>query len=455
MLFCDQILMKHPSWVEKQQNVMKRLTLDYSCTSDWDPDKQLVSDIDFTSVWNSGRAFAETELNRTKHKGQKCDFAQLASEGKTLLKPLNGKTKIGLHEVEIDLSMDFDETVTDDVEVRVVNDSFIDVIDQANTHETQIEIDSTFVYKASVLGSLFSGDRISKDRLRRVQGMTRTNKGFGSDDLSIDTMIMVGDPILVTTERGELQIAMIMGMCQAGKKEKRIPVERLSDKNVQLDVKIMFMDLQEGNNWYVWNGECIGSQFKSDGSKVFPICPELREVNGEFMYSFDRQVILDMGVGMNVSSQGEGATVSRNTTSSKKDKLKLCIICKKEIDLLKMRTHIGMHITKEDFLNETLVDVCGFCGGIACSNRLEVSSSQGGDDFYKYVSNCQYKVDTKRKSKFSVRCKCTNHLQKCNICKCDFWTYAGHMHYELMHPNFEVPSFVTEEERKAVKGLKN
>ena len=71
MSFCDQILMKHPSWVKKQQNVMKRLTLDYSCTSDWDPGKQLVSDIDFTSVWNSGRAFAETELNRTKHKGQK------------------------------------------------------------------------------------------------------------------------------------------------------------------------------------------------------------------------------------------------------------------------------------------------------------------------------------------------------------------------------------------------
>ena len=104
-----------------------------------------------------------------------------------------------------------------------------------------------------------------------------------------------------------------------------------------------------------------------------PICSELREVNGEFMYSFDRQVILDMGVGMNVSSQREGATVSRNTTSGKKDTLlKLCIICKKEIDLLKMRIH-SMHIMKEDFLNETLVNVCGFCGRIACSNRLEVS----------------------------------------------------------------------------------
>ena len=142
--------------------------------------------------------------------------------------------------------MDFDETVTDDVEVVVVNDSLIDVIDQANMHNTQIEVDSTFVCKASVLRSLFSGDRVSKDRLRHVQGMTSTIKGFGSDDLSIDNMIMVGDPILVTTERGELQIAMIMGMSQAGKKEKRIPFKRLSEKNVQ--VKIMFMDLLAGKN---------------------------------------------------------------------------------------------------------------------------------------------------------------------------------------------------------------
>ena len=43
-----------------------------------------------------------------------------------------------------------------------------------------------------------------------------------------------------------------------------------------------------------------------------------------------------------------------------------------------MHTQIGMHM----ILNETLVNMCGFCGGKACSNRLEVSFSKGGDDFY-------------------------------------------------------------------------
>ena len=106
-------------------------------------------------------------------------------------------------------------------------------------------------------------------------------------------MIMVGDPILVTTERCELQTAMITGMSQAGKKEKRIPINVYGSSRRKLLVCM---------EWRI--------QFKSDGSKVFLICPELR-VNDEFMYSFDRQVIFDMGVGMNVGSQQEGATVSR------------------------------------------------------------------------------------------------------------------------------------------------
>ena len=46
-------------------------------------------------------------------------------------------------------------------------------------------------------------------------------------------------------------------------------------------------------------------------------------------------------------------------------------------DLLKMHTNIGMHIMKEDILNEILVNKSGFCGGVTCSNRSEVSTSKG------------------------------------------------------------------------------
>ena len=172
------------------------------------------------SVWNSGRAIAETELNKTKHKGQKCDYAKLASEGKTLIKPFNGKTTIGLHEVEIDFSMDMDgEVDSNEMDVTCENERFFDVIEQPNGHDTQIQSDNKYVYKASVLRSLFSADKMWKDHLRRVQGMTRSNTVSATDDLRIDKLIMIGDPILVSTE-SDLKIATIMGMAQGGKKER-------------------------------------------------------------------------------------------------------------------------------------------------------------------------------------------------------------------------------------------
>ena len=76
---------------------------------------------------------------------------------------------------------------------------------------TQIEVESTFAYKAYVLRSLLSGERMSKGRLRHVRHV--------QDELSTDNMIIVDDPILVTMIRCELQITMIRGMSKAGKKE--------------------------------------------------------------------------------------------------------------------------------------------------------------------------------------------------------------------------------------------
>ena len=61
-----------------------------------------------------------------------------------MLKPFNGKTTIGLHEVEIDFSMDIDgATESNEMDVTCENESFIDVIEQANAHDTQIEIEDT------------------------------------------------------------------------------------------------------------------------------------------------------------------------------------------------------------------------------------------------------------------------------------------------------------------------
>ena len=75
------------------------------------------------------------------------------------------------------------------------------------THDPQIEIDGKHVYKATAVKSLFSANPLSKDRLRRVRGLSKfTDVGEDTpSDLSIDSSVMVGDPLLVNV-KGTLEL---------------------------------------------------------------------------------------------------------------------------------------------------------------------------------------------------------------------------------------------------------
>ena len=88
-----------------------------------------------------------------------------------------------------------------------------------------------------------------------------------------------------------------------------------------------------------------------------------------------------------------------------------------------MCTHIGMHITKEDILNETLVNKCGLCGGIAYSNTLKVSFSQGGDDFYKYVKQLPVQLTSKENLNFQYVANIPSSCRNVRYAKAIF----GHM----------------------------
>ena len=90
-----------------------------------------------------------------------------------------------------------------------------------NNNDTQIDVDGVFfIYKSMVLKSLFSGDKMPKDRLYLVQSMARTMNATTS--LNRENVIMAGDLILVSMEKCELQTAMVNGITKGGKKEKII-----------------------------------------------------------------------------------------------------------------------------------------------------------------------------------------------------------------------------------------
>lgn len=79
----------------------------------------------------------------------------------------------------------------------------IDVISQPQStgkikHDPQIMVDGTYVYKATILKNAFSDSPLSRDRLRRVQGLTKfITQGNESNANAIEDAIMVGDPLII------------------------------------------------------------------------------------------------------------------------------------------------------------------------------------------------------------------------------------------------------------------
>ena len=86
MQLCTDMTYKHPEWFKHNRSTMQRLCLDYSNPKDWKKERLILRDIDLLSVWNTGRAVAEQNLNKfPKYQGDVSDFTQLALQGFTLL----------------------------------------------------------------------------------------------------------------------------------------------------------------------------------------------------------------------------------------------------------------------------------------------------------------------------------------------------------------------------------
>lgn len=164
---------------------------------------------------------------------------------------------------------------------------------------------------------------------------------------------------------------------------------------------------------------------------------------------------LDLNVGINVNTNENTNTSGHSASSSSSNpsqssNLVDCYICKKKVDLISMRKHVGHHI-----LSKTVsgINVCGFCGRNTCENVLKRSSTKGTTVYFKVQSNCSYHVEYRKIPTFSTRNPCSNHLIPCTVCKASIWTVYNVMHhYTERHPGLEVPILVTEQEiRKMLK----
>ena len=153
-------------------------------------------------------------------------------EGITLNKP-HGKVigvsdKVTVHnnetdvtDIDININNDSDDNENDqDGHSAIINEELIDEDDNENANiadETSedddmddidlsdvvnpktITIDNKEVYKSNVLKQFYSSQPLSKDRLKRVRGVTKTagyEKDSGDGVENLDSLIYCGDPVV-------------------------------------------------------------------------------------------------------------------------------------------------------------------------------------------------------------------------------------------------------------------
>ena len=77
MLYCTRaskevmdILDRHPEWTKKNHKFMKRLSLDYSSSANWNCEELILRDIDIKSCWDHGRRCLEIFIENSYYYSQ-------------------------------------------------------------------------------------------------------------------------------------------------------------------------------------------------------------------------------------------------------------------------------------------------------------------------------------------------------------------------------------------------
>ena len=469
LIFCsrameevDRILENHPTWVSSTGKVMRRLALDYSKTSNWDVTKLCLDGVDIKAAWESGRFHVENSPLFSNE----LDIVDLVTSKVTMLRPF-GKRKIGVrplknasatnesNEVEDDDDGDEyeedDENDDNDGDVETVdgagdgngdndNDnneavqaeaseasSVIDYVQepsQTKTSDCQICVDDTWFYKASVVRQTFNGTSSSNDRLKRVEGLSKFCNGTNSAAKNVDNIVMQNDPILYKST-----LALVQKLMVGGKETKYIDGDALHDKNVSLVLQKLKLDLD--GELYFATGETSGKEIKAIGEHCRMIQPQL--VEGKL--AFNKSLVFDLAVDMQQTSgsSSSGARASATKDESKKP----CKICKKNIPLKRMRTHIGRHIIRREVPDDC--NRCGWCGSTQCyPTTLVKTTKKAGIWHYKPSSKCEYQQFLHRKpAKANRDNPCSNWVEWCKVCGGELWKYNMPAHYAEKHSSHE------------------
>ena len=469
MAATDKLLTQtHPEW-SKKGRTQRRLQLDYSNPGVWNKEALVLGDVNIRAVWRGGFHQALGLLP--------ADEAELLEDivfddQLTLRCPLKSGRVVGVKhnknpapsvlDIEEEEEEDEEEEEEDEdwstSDEHVVDEEVLVTSEENENNETLAEVisctDSTSlpyfiiegkkIYKTSCLKAISNKQQLSKDRLRRVQGMTRfpSEKEVGEDD---SLLLLVGDPVLITHEKEGPVVVNIMTMKKANQPIKCVDITNdysgLAD--VEMTVKRIECCLVDDEKLF-WKGTISGSDMSIPGKNCLPIKPsiDLSPPPGMTKFFFNMGLLRDMGVHLTLSTPGSTTTPSSSSssTSASSQIKKRCTKCSKEIPHAEMRLHVAKHILDGGLSGPK---TCGFCGQQTCEIKLKNSSRGKGKTFFKISEwDCPYYFQYGAAKKFNKRNNpCTNIIQRCPISGCltDVWKYNFQAHFQEKHDGEEYP----------------
>ena len=117
-----------------------------------------------------------------------------------------------------------------------------------------------------------------------------------------------------------------------------------------------------------------------------------------------------------------------------------CKICKSNVPIDLMRSHVACHMLTLDDNKPPSENLCGFCGTL-CGSSININKGTGMSSFA--VSNCDYsyKLSLQIASKSSKRNPSTNCPIICKLCKQVLWLYNMECHFLARHSNVSFTAY--------------
>ena len=154
-------------------------------------------------------------------------------------------------------------------------------------------LDGKKVYKTTCLKTISSFEQLSKDRLRRVQGMS---KYLGESVLSrnANSFLVNGDPVLSNSKEGP-RIANVVKITKSNQTLKQLDITQDNEqmKNIELTLKLIDTKLVDGKHF--WKGTTSGESFKCFRENCLPKpSVNLNPPEGLTKYFFNINLIRDI-----------------------------------------------------------------------------------------------------------------------------------------------------------------